>query len=101
MSQEQVRIDIMNSPDLRRIADAVKHSQTPHVLSEAGEEVAVVVPLKRQDAAPKQSRSPRQAKGRFTREDPLFGLIGIGASGIPGGVSGRKHEALARAYRPK
>ena len=36
-----------------------------------------------------------------TRDDPLFGLIGIGKSRIPGGISEQKHEALARAYRPK
>jgi hypothetical protein len=36
-----------------------------------------------------------------TSEDALFRLIGIGKSGIPGGVSGKKHEYLARAYRPR
>jgi hypothetical protein len=35
----------------------------------------------------------------LSKDDPLFGLIGIGHSGIPGGVSGKKHEYLARAYR--
>jgi hypothetical protein len=35
-----------------------------------------------------------------TRDDALFRLIGLGNNGIPGGVSGKKHEYLARAYRP-
>lgn len=47
------------------------------------------------------TRQPRQSRRAFTREDPLFGLIGIGEGKTPGGVSGRKHEALTRAYRPR
>lgn len=48
----------------------------------------------------KTTRRPRPPKGAFTREDPLFRLIGIGEGKTAGGVSGKKHEALARAYRP-
>ncbi len=100
MAQEQVQIDISDSPELRRIAEAVRQTGTPHVLAEDGEVVAVVMPPAPQDAT-LTPRRRRRSKGRFTREDPLFGLIGIGEGKTPGGVSGRKHEALARAYRPK
>ena len=36
-----------------------------------------------------------------TRDDSLFRLIGIGKSDIGGDGSERKHEILARAYRPR
>jgi hypothetical protein len=101
MAHEQIRVDVTNNPDMRRLAEAVKHSRTPHVPADGGEELAVVLPLTRKSLTPNRNRSTRQAKGAFTREDPLFGLIGIGEGKTPGGVSGRKHEALARAYRPK
>ena len=42
-----------------------------------------------------------KTKGKaMTGDDALFRLIGIGKSGIPGGISGKKHAYLARAYRP-
>ena len=44
----------------------------------------------------------QKAKGKaVTSDDALFRLIGIGKSGILGGVSEKKHEYLARAYRPR
>jgi hypothetical protein len=57
------------------------------------EEIAVLVPAKRGRAKP-------ATRGKvLTREDPLFDLIGIGASEVPGGVSGKKHEYPLEAYR--
>jgi hypothetical protein len=47
---------------------------------------------------------PKVRSGRAkpaTEDDPLFALIGIGRSKTLGGMSDRKHEALARAYRPR
>jgi hypothetical protein len=48
--------------------------------------------------APRKSRPLSKAQP-VTRDDPLFGLIGIGKGKTPGGVSWRKHEALVKAYR--
>jgi len=39
--------------------------------------------------------------GRAEAVELLFQLVGIGRSGIPGGVSGKKHEAIKRAKRPQ
>ncbi len=100
MTRERVQIDITDSPELRRIAEAVRQSGTPCVLTESGEAVAVVTPLAPQDVAPATGRPRRRTKGRFTREDPLFGLIGIGASGHSD-VSSNKHRYLAEAYSAK
>ncbi len=101
MAYKYVRIDITNNPELRSIAEAVKHSRTPHLLAEADEELAVVMPLTDASGTEHATRRRRQARGGFTRNDALFGLIGVGAGKTPGGVSGNKHEGLARAYRPK
>jgi antitoxin (DNA-binding transcriptional repressor) of toxin-antitoxin stability system len=101
MVQEQIQVDISDSPDLRRIAEAVRQSGRPCLLTESGEAVAVVTPLTPEGDHPVSPQPRRRAKGRFSREDPLFALIGIGEGKTPGGVSGKKHEALARAYRPK
>ena len=35
----------------------------------------------------------------LTEDDPLFRSIGSARSGIPGGISGRKHEYQLKAYR--
>lgn len=98
MAQDQVQIDITDNSEMRRIAEAVRRTGTPHVLAEGGEAVAVVMPLAPQDAAP---RRRRRKSGVLRPDDPLFRLIGIGEGKTPGGVSGKKHEGLAQAYRPK
>jgi predicted transcriptional regulator len=57
------------------------------------EEIAIREPVKR-------GRAKRTNRGKvLTREDPLFDLIGIGASEVPGGVSGKKHKYLLEASR--
>ena len=62
-------------------------------LREEHEDVALLSPV------PAKKRAKTKAKP-VTSDDALFRLIGIGKSDIPGGVSGKKHEYLARAYRP-
>ena len=92
MAKELKPIDISDSPELLRLAEEVKRSREPRVLVREAEELAEVRPV--------PARRKRSAKGRpVTEDDPLFRLIGVGRSGIPGGVSGKKHEYLARAYR--
>jgi hypothetical protein len=94
MAEELVRIDVDDVPELRHLAEEVRETGEPRVLRRDGEDLAVLMPVK----------LPRRTSARVrsvTRDDALFRLIGIGKSGIPGGVSDKKHEQLARAYRPR
>ena len=93
MAKEPKRIDISRMPELLSIAQEVQSTNEPAVLQQDSEDLALLSPVR-----PKK-RSQTKAQP-VTREDALFRLIGIGKSGIPGGVSGKKHEYLARAYRP-
>ena len=86
---------ITSVPELLQLVEEVQRSQQPHLLKRQDEQVALIVPVTPTKAAPKRKRRT----GILTEDDPLFRMIGIGNSGIPGGVSGKKHEYLARAYR--
>jgi len=91
MAQELRRIDISRYPELVELAREVTSSDEPAVLQAGDEDLALMTPR------PNPKR--RSLKGRpFTLDDPLFRLMGIGSSEVPGGVSGNKHEALARAH---
>jgi hypothetical protein len=93
VAKELEAIEIGDLPDLLHLAEEVQRTGRPRLLRRQSEDVAVLMP------APPPRKRP---KGRaLTPDDALFRLIGIGKSGIPGGVSGKKHEYLARAYRPK
>ncbi|MGH2457985.1 MAG: hypothetical protein ACRDIY_03870 [Chloroflexota bacterium] len=92
MARELKHVDIDDNPDLARIAEEVRATREPRALRRDGEDLAIVVPAK---LTTKQSESAQPV----TRDDPLFQLIGIGESAIPGGISGKKHEQLARIYR--
>ena len=92
MVRELKPIDITNSPELLRLAEEIRRTQEPRVLVKDAEELVEVRPVR--------ARRKRSTKGQpLTEHDPLFRLIGIGKSDVPGGVSGKKHEYLARAYR--
>ena len=86
---------ITSVPELLQLVDEVQRSQQPHLLKRQDEQVAMIVPVTPAKATPKRKRRT----GILTEDDPLFRSIGSGRSGIPGGVSGKKHEYLARAYR--
>lgn len=93
MAKPAIPLDVSDQPDLVRLAEEVQTTQQPRLLRRDDRDLAILMPAK---------TSHRARKGRpVTREDPLFGLIGIGDSGIEGGVSERKKEFLARAYRPR
>ena len=92
MAKELTPVDVSSVPELLEIAERVKTTGEPCVLKRADEELAIITPVK-------PARRPRKT-GFVTKDDPLIGLVGIGRSGIPGGVSAKKHEYLARAYRP-
>jgi len=92
MGKELKHIDITHKRELLQIVEQVQGAHEPVVLSRGSEDVAILRPMKR---APK-----RVTRGRvLTREDPLFSLVGIGRSNIPGGVSGKKHDYVLKAYR--
>ena len=94
MAKEPNHIDISSIPELLSLAQEVRRTNEPRILKEDSEDLAIlstVLPKKRA----KTKAQP------VTRDDALLRLIGIGKSGIPGGISGKKHEYLARAYRPR
>jgi hypothetical protein len=94
MARELKLIDVGDEPDLLRIAQEVKNTGEARLLMSGGEELALITPV-----APAKPSRPK--RGPLTADDPLFDLIGTGRSGVPGGVSGKKHEHLARPYRPR
>jgi hypothetical protein len=88
------RIDISQIPELLSMAQEVQSTNEPRILQQDSEDLALLSPVRPK----KRSQTTAQP---VTSDDALFRLIGIGKSGIPGGVSGKKHEYLARAYRPR
>jgi hypothetical protein len=88
------RIDISRIPELLHLAQEVRSTNEPRILQQESEDLAILSPV----WPKKRAKATAQP---VTSDDALFRLIGIGKSGIPGGVSGKKHEYLARAYRPR
>jgi hypothetical protein len=88
------RIDISRMPELLNLAQEVQSTNESRILQQESEDLAMLSPVR-----PKK-RSQTKAQP-VTSDDALFRLIGIGKSGIPGGISGKKHEYLALAYRPR
>jgi len=92
MAEGLKTIDVSNMPEALEIARRVQQTNEAQVLSINGENIAVVMPL------PMAASSPRKGRS-FTKEDSLFKLIGIGHSGISGGISEKKHEYLLETNR--
>jgi hypothetical protein len=96
VSQEFVPIDISQGPDLRRLAHTVRESGKRYALQEGAETVAVLGP------APKKhhrSVSPRRRSRVFTKDDPLWGIVGMfKADGGPTDVAENVDSYLAEAY---
>lgn len=92
MAREIKHIDIGNNPELLRIVEEVRASKEPRVLRHDSDELAILSPVVPRKRAPSKAAP-------VTEDDALFRLIGIGKSGIPGGVAGKKHEYLARIHR--
>ena len=87
MVRQPKAIDVTNMPETLRIAEEVRATNEPQLLRRDSEDLAIVMPVNR-----------RQRKGKvMTKDDPLFGLIGIGRSG-KGDISENKHKYLAEAY---
>jgi hypothetical protein len=94
MAKEPKRIDISKIPELLSIAQEVQSTNESRILQQDSEDLALLSPVRPK----KRSQTTAQP---VTSDDALFRLSSIGKSGIPGGVSGKKHEYLARAYRPR
>ncbi|MBI4321168.1 MAG: hypothetical protein HY675_21975 [Chloroflexi bacterium] len=92
MAKELKHLDITSKPELLQVVEEVQSGDEPLVLSKGGDDVAILRPVKRS--------TKRVRRGKvLTTEDPLFSLVGIGQSSVPGGVSGKKHAYLLQAYR--
>ena len=87
-------IDVNTIPETQPLAREVARTRVQVVLTTAEEDITVLTTVAK---APRQSRRAKP----ITADAPLFAMIGIGQGQTSGGVSERKHEALARAYRPK
>lgn len=96
MAEEMRSLDVSNAPDLLQLAEEVAQSGIPRLLRTDQQELGMLVPVSK---AIKMKRSQRSRP--VTRDDSLFRLVGIGKSDIGGDGSERKHEILARAYRPR
>jgi antitoxin (DNA-binding transcriptional repressor) of toxin-antitoxin stability system len=83
------RIDVEQAPELAKIADEVQATGEPAILARDGKDVARITPIR-----PRRRSSSRARP--VTEDDPLLRLIGKFSSGIPGGMSGRKHEFLKK-----
>jgi hypothetical protein len=85
------RIPIESAPTLSALVDEVERSGEPKVLVRDGADVAVISP------APRRTKKRRKT-GILKPDDPLFGLFGIGDSGIPGGMSSDKYKYFEEAF---
>lgn len=83
-----------NLPELLSIAQNVRETGEPCVLTRDGEEIAILSPV---PEAPRRQRKT----GVVTRNDPLWNIVGMANSEGPGDVSRNKHKYLAEAYATK
>jgi hypothetical protein len=60
MSKEATHVDISNTPELSRLAEAVRDSMQPHILEKDGEALVVVKPYATK-RAPKRTQSSVEA----------------------------------------
>ncbi len=97
MVSELKPIDIGRSLELQRLVDEVRQANQTHHLQENGQDVALLVPVDEMSTG--IGLHPR---GKPTRAgDPLWNIVGIGASSGPTEVSANKHAYLAEAYGHK
>jgi hypothetical protein len=99
MAHEAQHFTTVSASELMHAAETAARSGKRQVVRVEGTPLSIS-PLHRADTEA-QEPTPRPAKtrrttGRLTPDDALFQLIGIGDSGIEGGISGHKHEALGK-----
>jgi hypothetical protein len=99
--------DSIDNLSLLEAAELVAKTGKQRVVRKGRTTLAVLVPHKapvgahgRSQAAPTgKPKRPRRKTGILKPDDPIFNLIGIGDSGIEGGISGRKYEYMAKHMR--
>ncbi|MCL5947249.1 MAG: hypothetical protein M1298_04450 [Chloroflexi bacterium] len=92
MAKALKHIDITNRPELLQIVEEATSANESVAFDRENKIVAVLRPVK-------PSIEKRIPQGRPTSaDDPLWKLIGIGASEGSGDVSENKHKYLAEAY---
>jgi len=92
MVRELKPIDISETTDLLQLAETVRANNESYLLRRDSEDLAVLMP-------PRTRRQPDRRSRPVAEDDALFELVGIGKSGIPGGISAKKHTYLLRAKR--
>ena len=93
MAAELPPIDITHSPELSRVADEVRATRRPRVLTRGDEAIAVVRPV----VPAVRRRARRQATPSSHPNAWLAGLIGIAASDGVADVSANIHAHIAEA----
>jgi hypothetical protein len=93
MVQERITVDIANDPEPIRLTEEARVRRASLVFQIGSQDVVILTPT--------FSESRRAGSKSVTEDDALFQLVGIGRSGVPGGVSGKKHEAIKRAKRSR
>ena len=92
MARASEPIDISDNPDLLRLVEEVQANHTPRVLRRDNEDVAIIRPVKR-------AARTRILKGRPAgADDPLWQLVGAGASEGSDDVATNKHRCLAETH---
>ncbi|MFN0074561.1 MAG: hypothetical protein ACKVVP_24025 [Chloroflexota bacterium] len=94
MAKELQPMDVTNIPDLLRLAEEVRETQTPRVLTQGDDEIAVLSPV-----VPSRTRA-RRAKP-IPRTDSLFNIVGLAHSDGPTDVSENVDKYLAEAVYAK
>jgi hypothetical protein len=96
-------IDIDSSPEVLEFIRKASKDGKPKTLRANGRELGILTPPPNGGNSEPNAKSPRlkrqRKSGKITNDDPLIKLAGIGRSGIPGGISGRKSEVAAQLYR--
>lgn len=93
MARELAPMEV-TSPDVLRLAEHVRATGSSRVLTRADEQLAVISPVKPRKSA---KRAPRKT-GIIAESDPLWNIVGIGASKEPADIATHKHAYLAEAY---
>ncbi|HLF78031.1 MAG TPA: hypothetical protein VJB57_11150 [Dehalococcoidia bacterium] len=91
MPKETKTIDVTNMPETLKIAEDVSATKEPRILRRDGQDLAVIMPVRKRPTPPSRAKP-------VTKDDPVFGLIGIGRSEV-GDISENKHKYLAEAHR--
>jgi hypothetical protein len=85
MAKRLEEIDVTGLDEVAAIAEEVQRTGEPKRLTKAGRDIAIITPV---------PARKRRKTGIITESDPLFSLVGIGRSGVPGGFSSRKYDVL-------